>query len=199
MKRLFVGAFLVMAFGLTGGANTASASCWCWDGWCSGLSFGDWADVAGTTTTWVSWQNLSDSSNQIGSCPYKGATPPTDVKCDATGGSTDVVETSLSGDLGIEAYGVSASVQAGLNVTSTKTSSCTSPTTLTSWCTCCRSRARVRFQNIYKCQNCSYTDVITGCNCSYTKCGTITYFDGVICDAPACTPPSPCTSDCPGS
>lgn len=195
MTRTLIVGFAISTSIAGFGSKSAAAACWCWDGFCSGLSLGSWTDVPGTTVTWATWKNLADSSNQIGSCPYAGATPPADVKCDATGATTEVVETALSGDLGIEAYGVSATIKAGLNVTATKTSSCTSPTTLTSWCTCCRSRSRVRFQNIYKCQNCSGSDWI--CTCSYTKCGTITYFDGVICDAPACTPPTPCTSTCP--
>lgn len=187
MKKLFCLLALPMLF-LGGISNTANASCWCHLEYCIGNAMT--VDPSSVVVTYT-YNTVATSDGSIGSCPYQGATPPTNV-CKADGGIKSVYEWEISGTAEYEIFGFSTQYGAQEDISAT----CSGSTTINSWCSCCHERSRLKYKNTYKCGDCWCISLF--CITAQTHCGTNKEFQQVVCDdQPACSPPSPCNPNCP--
>jgi len=182
----------VVALGLF--TPPAEAGCWC--GWRYCLGAAAWTTDPGTVVTTDTYGVGSTSARNIGSCPYEGATPPTKV-CTASAMWTTVKKAEVTGSISAENWGVSATVDQTLEVEV----KCGGPVTISSWCSCCKTRARGKYKHTYACGTCACEDFLGGqaWTCSDYYCGTLTEYVGVECDEPGCTVPSDCTPQCPST
>ena len=167
----------------------ATAGCYC--GGIPQYCFGDPPFTPGTVVVAPTYRGLANDSKNIGSCPYPGATPG-EKTCDVSGTSTDESEWEVTGGIHYSYFEVNAKVGGK----KTYTGNCGGPVKIDSWCSCCRTRARVKFSYKTGTLVCSCTNYAGTSSCSRTYNGTIKRCDGVVCDEPGCTVPADCDPSC---
>ena len=209
LGRLAISLLSFLAVGFASGQQ--ASACWCWVGLPTlvvNCHLDTWTDVPGSVVEVTTLNHLGTATNQTPACTVANANPPNRI-CDVDGNAQDVTMTSRTGGIAIDKFGITATQQAQEGTTQTITAACGSPTTLTNWCECCEARADIRWKTITKQQNCGCdyyrcslvppfcVPMVYSGTCSETVSGSVTVFDGVICSAPTCVPPSPCDPNCP--
>jgi len=171
-------------------ASTSDAGCFCSFDYCLGNA---WTTTPGSTIVTTTYGFTSTDKKDNGSCTIAGTTPPTKV-CSSSVAGTQVQSATITGNIGAADFGFTGT----LNVTLTAVQTCGGTSTISSWCSCCKTRARTKFKNTYMCGTCSCPSLF-GIICSSTYCGTLTEYVGVVCDEddPKCVVPANCTATCP--
>jgi len=140
----------------------------------------------------------------IGSCPSAGA-QPVEKTCVAVLSVTSVRTWQISGNVGPQAWGLASQY----GETKTVTAGCGntqsgSRVTIKSWCSCCLTRAGLKYKITTKQFRCAPPEGYTGgARGLPTSCddpavtSSLKEFQNVVCDELPCEIPSPCNPICP--
>jgi hypothetical protein len=176
-----------------------------------------WPDVCNTTCTRsmlsFSWEDVPGSvivdhsittvavggPLTIGSCPSAGAVPG-EKTCSADAGMVRVKTIELVGSIGPDGWGLEGQYSSQKTVSANCSGS---HVALRSWCSCCQTRAGLKYKITSKQRRCrpplGWPGPQSGLpqSCNNVLSGTIKAYMNVVCDELPCAPPSPCSAICP--
>jgi|GEM_PF-3506217 len=162
------------------------------------LSF-HWEDIPGTVITDYSITTAAVAELAIGGCPHAGAVPQ-ETTCAAIGKTATTKAFQVNGSIGPDGWGLVGNYDLEKKVSANCSGS---QVTLRSWCSCCRTRAGLKYKNTSKQQRCRPPQGWPGPqsglpqSCDNVLFGSLKEYMHVVCDELPCKPPSPCDPICP--